>query len=86
MLNNYYNNSLNDINKKNSIKTYKNNLSMNPYVRSSKRSMFETNDDNELDSLDINEEDIEAYNNYQRNIAKNKNRKIVNNYIDNDYI
>ena len=86
LLNNYYNNSLNDINKKNSIKTYKNNLSMNPYVRSSKRSMFETNDDNELDSLDINEEDIEAYNNYQRNIAKNKNRKIVNNYIDNDYI
>ena len=85
--NNYnYSNSLNDINKKNSIKTYKNNLSMNPYVRSSKRSIFDTNDDNDLDSLDINEEDIEAYNNYQRNITKNKNKKIVNNYIDNDYI
>ena len=84
--NNYNNNSFNIINNKNDIKTYKNNLSMSPYIRSSKRSVIETNDDNELDSLDIDEEDIDAYNNYQRGITKNKNKIIVNNYIDNDNI
>ena len=84
--NNYNNNSFNIINNKNDIKTYKNNLSMSPYIRSSKRNVIETNDDNELDSLDIDEEDIDAYNNYQRGITKNKNKIIVNNYIDNDNI